>query len=94
MVNSKHIWFLVVSPSKPKDHEQEQDHPHKNKDHTKNNHGIMFTNFKKRMLVIDHEDELVHLKLEANGVDDLHEDSLAQVCFELPFVLPYKPKDQ
>jgi hypothetical protein len=45
------------------------------------------------MLAIYHENELVHLKLEANNVDDLHEDSLAQVCFELPFALPYKPKD-
>jgi hypothetical protein len=53
----------------------------------------MFTNFKQKMLAIDHEGELVHLKLEANGVDDLHEDSLAQVCFELPFVLPYKLED-
>jgi Ran GTPase-activating protein (RanGAP) involved in mRNA processing and transport len=45
------------------------------------------------MLFIDHEVELVHLKLEANGVDDFHEDSLAQVCFELPFALPYKLED-
>jgi len=37
--------------------------------------------------------ELVHLKLEANGIDDFHENSLAQVCFELPFALPYKLKD-
>ncbi len=53
----------------------------------------MFTNFKKKMLAIDHEGELVHLKLEANDVDDLHEDSLAQVSFELPFALPYKLED-
>jgi hypothetical protein len=50
-------------------------------------------NFKTKMLFIDHEVELVHLKLEANGVDDFHEDSLAQVCFELPFALPYKLED-
>jgi hypothetical protein len=51
----------------------------------------MLTNFKKKMLAIDHEGELVHLKLEANDVDDIH--SLAQVCFELPFALPYKLED-
>lgn len=53
----------------------------------------MFTNFKKNMLAIDHEGELVHLKLEANGIDDLHENSLTQVCFELPFALPYNLED-
>jgi hypothetical protein len=53
----------------------------------------MFSNFKNKMLAIDHKGEVVHLKLEVNGVDDFHENSLAQVCFELPFVLPYKLKD-
>jgi hypothetical protein len=45
------------------------------------------------MLAIDHEGELVDLKLEANGVDDLHEDSLAQICFDIFFALLYRPED-